>query len=247
MRHAPATKVEGKDPPSEMTIEGPLVAPGTYQVALDVGGQRLTESFEVVVDPRTGASQEDMQEQFDLLMKMHQKVNQTIGAINRMRDLRGQLDGWKGRAEGLAGGKSIAEPAAALKEKVLEIEKTILIPDLRAGWADSLNQGSRLLEQLLALPDVVTLGDYRPTDQVYTVFEEVCAKIDEQLDQLGHLIETDLAALNATIGKAGVGALVPKSERPAAGEAEAAGAEVESSTLPAHGGEGAGEGGPAPG
>ncbi|MFL5807662.1 MAG: WD40/YVTN/BNR-like repeat-containing protein [Roseiflexaceae bacterium] len=210
LRHTPAAKVEGKDPPAEMTVEGPLVVPGIYQVTLNVGEQSLTESFEVICDPAAPAAQEDLQAQFDLLMQIHQKIDSTIVAINRMRDLRGQLDGWSKRVEGLPNGKPIAEAAAALKEKVLAVEKTFLLPDLRPGWADNLNQGVRLLEQLVALPSAVNLGNYRPTDQAHEVFQHFSAKIDAQLARFGQLIETDLAALNAQIAAAQIGALVVK-------------------------------------
>jgi hypothetical protein len=86
-----------------------------------------------------------------------------------------------------------------------------LIPDLRPGWADNLNQGVRLLEQLIALAPVVALGNYRPTDQCYEVFTHLSAKIDAQIDQLNQLIETDLAALNAMIAASQISAVIPKS------------------------------------
>jgi photosystem II stability/assembly factor-like uncharacterized protein len=246
LRYTDATKVEGKDPPAEMTIAGPMVPPGTYQVTLDAGGQSLAESFEVIGDPRTAATQEDIQAQFDLLTRMHQKTNATTGAINRMRDLRQQLEGWSKRVEGLPNGAGIAEAATTLKDKVLEIEKTILIPDLRPGWADNLNQGVRLLEQLANLPPVVELGDYRPTDAAHTVFDQLTAKIDAQLDRFNRLIETDLAALNTRIAEARIGAVIPKVDRTAASEADTAKQDQPESTssFSAARGEGTGEGGP---
>src|SRR5262249_40499269 len=178
LRHAPATRIEGKDPPSELIVNGPLVAPGSYQVTLAVGDQRLTQSFEVIKEPAAPATQEDLQAQFDLLLAIHRKIDATIQAVNRMRDLRGQLDCWDAPAEGLPSGKAIAEATKALKEKVLEIEKTILLPDVRLGWVGSYNQGVRLLEQLVELPAAISLGDYRPTDQAHAAFTHLSGKID---------------------------------------------------------------------
>ncbi len=210
LRRAPATKVEGKDPPAQMTIDGPMVAPGTYQVTLTVGDQNFTQSFEVVCDPGAPASNEDLQAQHDLLVQIHAKLDDTVKTVNRMRDLRQQLDGWSKRTENLPEGKAIAETAKALKEKVLEIEKMILIPDLRAGWADNYNNGVRLLEQLASLPSAIDLGNYRPTDQAYEAFTYFSAKIDKQIERLNQLIETDLAALNQQIATASVTHIVPR-------------------------------------
>jgi hypothetical protein len=127
-----------------------------------------------------------------------------------MRDLRQQLDGWSKRVEGLENGKPIAEAAKALKDKALKVEKQLVIPDLRPGWADNLNQGVRLLEQLVSLPWAINLGNYRPTDQAYEVFKHLSTKVDAQVAQFDQLIETDLAALNKQIADAKFGAVVPK-------------------------------------
>jgi hypothetical protein len=208
MRYPNATKIEGKDPPAEMEIEGPIVAPGNYQVTLSIGEQRYTQAFAIIKQPGVAATSDDLQAQFDTLMRFHHKINQTIGAINRMRDLRGQLDGWATRAASLPNGKPIADAARQLKDKVLEIEKTLLIPDLRPGWADNLNQGVRLLDKLLQLPSVVELGDYRPTDAAHAVFAHLSEQIDAKIDQFNQLAETELAQLNAHIAEAQIGAVV---------------------------------------
>ena len=93
---------------------------------------------------------------------------------------------------------------------MLEIEKTIQVPDLRPGWADNFNAGVRLLEQLVTLPTAINLGNYRPTDQAYEAFKHFSGKIDTQTARFDRLIETDLPALNKQIAEAQFGAVVPK-------------------------------------
>ena len=181
------------------------MVPGEYAITLTVGEQQLSATGTVVADPLSTASQEDLQEQHDLLLKIHQKIGATIGAINRMRDLRQQLDGWAKRTRERENGAPIAEAAQALRGKVLEIEKQLLIPDLRAGWADNLNQGVRLLEQIASLPGAVALGDYKPTDQAYEVFEYMSAKIDAQVNAFEQLVAAELPPINAQIAGAQLG------------------------------------------
>ncbi|HEY0604275.1 MAG TPA: hypothetical protein VGD58_15250 [Herpetosiphonaceae bacterium] len=210
MRHAPGTTVEGMEPDEDFAAAGPRIAPGTYQVELTVGEQKLSQTFEIICDPSAPAAQEDLQAQYDLLVQIHERINQTAIAINRMRDLRQQLDGWAKRVEGRDGTTEIAEAATTLKEQVLEIEKTLLIPDMRSGWGDKLNAGARLLEQITALPSVVALGNYRPTDQAYEAFEHLSGKIQTQLDRLDQLIESEIPQLNAKIAASGLGAVEPR-------------------------------------
>jgi hypothetical protein len=69
------------------------------------------------------------------------------------------------------------------------------------------------LEQIIALPSVVALGNYRPTNAAYAVFEHLSTKIDVQLDRLGRLIEGDVPFFNALVAAAQFGALVPSTGR----------------------------------
>jgi photosystem II stability/assembly factor-like uncharacterized protein len=208
LRHAPATKIEGSDPPAEETIAGPIVAPGEYAVTLKVGDAELTESFRVVKPSNLPASDEDLRAQEDLLLRIHRQVDRTAKAINRMRDLRAQLDGWAKRTKERDGGAEVATAAEALRERVLEIEQTLLVPDLRPGWADNLNHGVRLLAKLSALSPAVALGDYRPTDQAEEVYAELTGKIEEQLARFEAVVAKDVAAFNATAAGAKLGAVV---------------------------------------
>ncbi|MBA3943270.1 MAG: glycosyl hydrolase [Herpetosiphonaceae bacterium] len=242
LHYPPAVKVEGTDPPAELTLEGPLAVPGNYQVTLTVGEQQITESFEIVGDPAAPASQVDLQAQFDLLLQIHTKTNDLTAGLNCMRDLRAQLDGWRKRMAGQANGAGIAETATKLYDQVLEIEKTFQVPDLRPGWADNLNAGARLLEQIAALPPVVALGNYRPTDASYAVFNHLSAKIDTQLDRFNQLIATELPALNRQIAAAQFGAVIPLTHWQSAVPAEA----TPATTNPPSGvgGMEGGEGGP---
>ncbi len=210
LRYAPAPKVEGTDPAAEVEFEGPVVPPGTYQVTLTVGDQSFDQSFEVVKDAGITTSNEDLQKQFELRKRVYDKLSETVTAINRMRDLRQQLDGWNKRTSELPNGKSVATAAAALRDKVLEIEKTLLVPDLRPGWGDTGNHGVRLLAQLSELSPLLELGEYAPTDSAYSVFEYLSGKIDAQIQQFQQLIDTELAQLNRTIAESQFGAILPR-------------------------------------
>jgi hypothetical protein len=210
MRYTPVTKIEGKDPAAEMAFEGPIVAPGSYRVTLAAGDASLTEQFDVVKPGGIPATQEDLDAQHELLLRIYRKLGETVTSINRMRDLRRQLDDWSTRADQFPDGKPLGEAAKALRDRLLEIEKQIQIPDLRPGWADNLNQGVRLLVQLAALNEVVELGDYRPTDQSYEAYDYFAGKIDETLGGVDALIESELPELNARIAAAKIGAIVPK-------------------------------------
>ncbi|MFN8496608.1 MAG: glycosyl hydrolase [Anaerolineae bacterium] len=198
MTVTPVTKVEGNDLAAEATIPGPVVPPGRYSVTLTVGDSSVTQPVEIVKEPSVTSSQEDLQAQFDLQMRIYHKLNETVAALNGLRDLRAQLAAWKERVAGLPNGEAIATSAGALGDKALDVEKKLLWPDIKAPWKIN-DHGSRLLNQLMELPNAVGLGDYRPTDAAYQVFDELAAEIDAVLAEFSALKSQDLAALNGLI------------------------------------------------
>ncbi len=208
LRHAPATKIEGTDPPAEKPIEGPFVPPGDYTVTLKTGDAELSHPFRVVKPSNLPTSQEDLAAQADLLLRIHRQVDRTVIAINRMRDLRAQLDGWAKRTRDRNGQAEIAAAAETLRDKILDVEKELQVPDLRPGWADRLNNGVRLLEKLASLPAVVAMGDYRPTAAAEEAFVDFTARLEQPLARFDALVADDLAAFNRQAADANLGAVV---------------------------------------
>lgn len=207
MRHDPAPKIEGDDPAAKSPISGPIVAPGDYTVTLTVGESELTEPFRIIKPVSVPATQADLDAQHDLLLRIHRLVERTTATINRSRDLRAQLSSWAKRVSTGDGNAQLAERAETLRDAALEIEKTLLVPDLRSEW-DAYNYGVRLLDKLTSLADVVALGDYRPTDVAEEVFAELQARIEEQINRFDQLARTDVTAFNKQVADAKLGAVV---------------------------------------
>ena len=99
---------------------------------------------------------------------------------------------------------AIAAAATALRDKVREVEEELLVPELRDGWADTMNRGSRLWHKLTALPPVPAMGDYRPTDSAEAAFADFSGRIDAVLARFDALVESDVAAFNRQVAEAGV-------------------------------------------
>src|SRR5437588_1923475 len=100
LRYFSPTRIEG-DRESEEIMKGPLVPPGAYQVQLQSGDQIYTQSFAVLKDPRVSTSQEELQQQFDLLQAIRAKISEVHEAINTVRSIRRQADEWEERTAGL--------------------------------------------------------------------------------------------------------------------------------------------------
>ncbi|MEP7203792.1 MAG: glycosyl hydrolase [Ilumatobacteraceae bacterium] len=182
---------------------GPLAKPGTYNATLTVGDWSMTQSFDLVKDPRITTSDDDLAEQFDLQIQIRDKLSEIVTGVNTIRSLKRQLDDWAVR---LADNDSAADATATaeeLKEKLEAVEAELVQSEFTSD-GDTLNYREKLFEKLSDLPPVVGSADTRPTTQSYAVYDKLAGQADEQLAALAALIEHDLAKLNDQLGDLGV-------------------------------------------
>jgi hypothetical protein len=203
------------------SVAGPIALPGTYSVRLNVAGQRITQPFTVVKDPRSSASDADLKEQFDFLMRIRDKTSEANDAVKTIRNVKAQL---ADRSKRITGAKtaSFAQLAANLTARLDSVESEIYQVKNRSGQ-DPLNYPIRLNNKIAALAGVVGGTDAKPTSQSYTVFNDLSAQLDRQLQAMRGPLLVTLPLLNATLKQAGLPPIVPSAtESTAAGPSEAA-------------------------
>jgi len=191
------------------SVTGPRAVPGTYQVKLTVDGKTMTESFEVKKDPRLATTQPDFNKQFDLLIKIRDKLTETHDAITQIRDVRRQVDETARRVKDLPSAKVIGDAAKALNAKMTTVEEALYQTKNQSGQ-DPLNYPIRLNNKLAALGGVVGSADAAPTDQSYAVYEDLAGQINAQLQTLKQILQTDLPAFNKLVRDQNVPAVIVK-------------------------------------
>jgi photosystem II stability/assembly factor-like uncharacterized protein len=189
----------------------PVALPGDYQVRLTVGDVTRTAPLQVVKDPRTSATQEDLEAQHAFLMDVRAKLDEMHDAIRQVRDVRGQLDDLKQRVEDQESPDAeeskhakLLEAAKALDEKMTKVEEALYQTKNRSQQ-DPLNFPVRLNDKLNALAaSVGGFGDARPTEQAVQVKQELTRAIDAELAKLAEIFAKDLPALNEMARTEGV-------------------------------------------
>ena len=186
--------------PLDKDSGGPLAPPGVYQMHLTVGDRSYTQSFEILKDPRISATQEDLEAQFRLWCDIRDKISEAHEGVNLLRRIRGQVEGWKRRAEEAGKPKcaEITEAADKLLEKLRAIE-TELIQTEPEAETGRLRMPTRLNAKLEDLTSVVSCVDAAPPNQAYDVFEHLSNLVDEHLEELRLLIDTDVTSFNTLI------------------------------------------------
>ena len=201
LRHSAAARLRGNKT-GEEAFRGPLALPGTYEVRLQVGGQTLAETFEVVNDPRSPAGLDELREQLECLLAVRDKLSELYAGVKRIREASEELGRWCSRLEA-DGHAEAAQTGRALRNALAEVETLLILP---GDQADSvgLHHRVRLNAALASVIGVVDAADARPPAAARALADEYMAAIDTQLERLDNLLTRDLGEFNRMVNEAGL-------------------------------------------
>jgi photosystem II stability/assembly factor-like uncharacterized protein/DNA-binding FrmR family transcriptional regulator len=213
LRYEPATKVPG------LVVwggsgAGPVAVPGKYEAKLTVAGKDYTVPIELKEDPRVPVTEADLEKQFDLALKIRDRLSEAHKAVNEMKDVQAQLAALKKRLASEDKAKDVVTAIDDLNKKIENVENGLVQLKAKAG-EDALNYPNQPADQLQALLSTVDGSDNAPTAQSYTVFDRLSAPIGEQLTKWKDVGDKDIPALNAKVSQAAIPAIAvtpPKEE-----------------------------------
>ena len=191
---------------------GPRAVPGSYQVRLTVGDETRTRTFELLKDPRVSATQAELEEQFEFLIRIRDRVSEANDAVTRIRDIRSQIDDAVKRVKGEEYADTIGAMAKEINTALSEIENEIYQTKNRSRQ-DPLNFPIKLNNKIAAITGVVASADAKPTQQSYEVFDDLSAQLQVQLDALQRIVDTEIPAFNALVAEHGVPAVIVRDEK----------------------------------
>jgi len=171
---------------------GPTAPLGNYKIRLTAGEYTATENFTIKINPNLkGVTPEDLQEQFNLAVKIRDKTSAANEAVIKIRKIRDQVND---RTANL-GEDAIVTNAKAFLDKIGAIEEDLYQVRNRSGQ-DPLNFPIKLNNRLASLRRSVETGDAKPTDAAYKVFDELSKELEGHLTKLNQILSTDLPKLN---------------------------------------------------
>ncbi|MCC6166100.1 MAG: hypothetical protein IT329_02620 [Caldilineaceae bacterium] len=177
------------------SLRGPLVVPGLYQARLSVGDHQQTQPFQVANDPRVQTSLADLEAQQTMLLRIRDKIGDAHRGVNRLRDLRGQVQSWRARTPG---DSALTQAADAILSKLEVIEDALILPgDQKNVYA--LVQRPRLNSALASLISNIAAADAKPTAGAAELVTYYSSQVDAHLAQLQNVIDQDIAAFNRLI------------------------------------------------
>ena len=174
------------------TTNGPAAPPGKYQVRLTVDGRSQTQPLVVKRHPLRSATDTDLKEQFDLSIRIRDKVSEANRAVIRIREIKEQV------AETLKKSSDAQLKAAAdkLVTNLSAVEEEIYQVRNQSGQ-DPLNFPIKINNRLASLLRAVNSGDGKPIAAAPQIFSDLVAELKVQTDRLDRVLKTDLPAYEA--------------------------------------------------
>ena len=177
------------------SLVGPKAIPGMYKARLTVNGKSQETDFEILKDPRTSGTAQDIKEQFEFLISVRDKLSETNQAVKKIHGTRDQINRVIEPMKGKDEMKEINEMAKSILDEMKKIEEALYQTKNKSGQ-DPLNYPVRLNNKLAALGGEADGGDYKPTQQVRAVQQEITGKIEEQLQMLNKVFKDKIPKFN---------------------------------------------------
>jgi photosystem II stability/assembly factor-like uncharacterized protein len=183
-------------------IVGPQAPSGSYTARLTVGDKSETRTFKLLIDPRSGATQADLDEQFRFLIQIRDKTSEAHNAVRTIRSVKAQMAA-RVQAAPAARAAALRRSVATLTEQLSAVESEIYQVRNQSGQ-DPLNYPIKLNNQIAALAGVVASTEAKPTAQSYEVYRILAAALDVELAKLTALLGGGLDGVNAELVRLGL-------------------------------------------
>lgn len=162
---------------------GPWAHPGKYKVELRVDGKEFEQTFELRMDPRVRATEDDLKKQFDLSMQLYETRQRLEIANQQINSLASQLDAARKTAS-----SSVAPQIDAFVAKLNAIAGN---PDRKSGAQLSLG----VMDRVATLFDRLQEVDAAPTASVESTTRDVVKQSSETIEKIDAVIKSDLPAM----------------------------------------------------
>ena len=176
------------------TLQGPKAPPGNYTARLIRDNDSTQTAFQVLQDPRMEGSVADRVAQFNFLLDIRNKLDETHDAIRNMRNIKSQIEALNSRLNKIDFGDVINE-GKRLDSLMSDIEKVLYQTKLKSNQ-DMLNYPIMLNNKLAHVASLANMGLYKPTAQMIQVKEDISSKIDLELSKWNSIKQKDLLKYN---------------------------------------------------
>jgi hypothetical protein len=197
--------------------KGPMVAPGKYTVRLTVDGHAYTQPLEVLIDPRTSASESEIASSVKMQLRIRDDISSVADMVNHLEWMRKQLNDIEKMLTSEKAKPELLKSVQAFDQKLQSVEYTMLSKALAPSDDKYFVSAYKLYFNLLWLNaevgpgagDVAGGTDFGPTDAEVEVLGQIEKEMAAAKSEYNSLMQTDVPAFNKTLTEHGALPLSP--------------------------------------
>jgi ClpP class serine protease len=181
--------------------------PGTYTVRLVVGDKTLDKKVEVRLDPTVQTPAPDLQQVYDLSIRIRDMQSATNNALRALDSLKGQSEFVERTVRDRAGEvpKELADALSAFRKQLDEQSGKLARPEGGLGFSGR----AQLVEKLGNLFFAIEGTNAAPTPAQRAYLEELQAEFRQKLDDANRFITQSVPRVNETLRKHNAPQLIP--------------------------------------
>lgn len=179
-----------------------LAATGTYTVALTAAGRKLSQPLQVLRDPASMGTDQDIKAETDFLLQLRTEMGETAGVINHLEWVRRQLQDLQQRLGEEGGQEAAIKAAAALEKQATDLELKVHDVYLTGRSEDSFRHPMRLYDKICYVGSLLngnwggTGADLPPTQGETDVHGELAQQLAAFRPLYRRFIDTVVPAFN---------------------------------------------------
>jgi len=167
--------------------------PGMYTVKTTIGESSFEQPIELVKDPNSEGTEQDIMAQVNMLNSLKNDMNATTAIIDKVEDLRKQLKDID-QMLSTTQRKLLKEDISSLSEVLVSFESKLMQLKATGFGQDVVRWHAKLAEKIFYLASTVATADFAPADPHIEVHELLQSRITEYQSELKNIIENDVNA-----------------------------------------------------
>ena len=185
-----------------------LVPPGTYTIAMSAGGEQFSQTIEVIKDPYSEGSLEDITAQTALMQQLYQDMNSVTAKINKIEIIKRQLLDLKAILQVQKDMKEVIKAIDNTYNEFIKLEGKMIQLKITNTGQDDVRYPTMLAERIGYLASVVAIADFKPTDQALAVHKILQKRLQTYSNELDTLMKGKFKDFRQMLHEKGIGALV---------------------------------------
>ncbi|MBS1978835.1 MAG: sialidase [Bacteroidetes bacterium] len=203
-----------KRPAHVATFKSYMVPPGKYNVVMTTAGQTFKSSVNLLKDPHSDGSADDIKAQTDMLASMYKDINSIADMVNELEIIRRQVYDMRDVLKPKASNKKLVAAAGKLDSAIIKVESKLIQLKYTGTGQDDVRYPEMLAGRIAYLAGAVGTADFAPADQHKEVYAMLKEKLAQSQNEMDALLKGEVAAFTKQLDDSGIKPIVITWKKP---------------------------------